>query len=235
MATNAVETCPICGGSGWKITERDGISGAEKCQCVDEGRAQRIEQRAGIPPLYEHASVDNFILPSGNPQARSALASVVLTVRGYVREYPHGPKPGLLFLGAPGTGKTHLAVAALRGLIAKGFEGIFYDFQSLLTRYSPGLRQGLRIERARGLSIGARRRDPAARRRGRAPHQRLGGRYRHVDRHAPLQLAQGDHCDEQPARSRGGRQTRVGLSGREYPQQIFSRGAHRDAGAFEIV
>jgi len=138
---NAVETCPICGGSGWKITEREGISGAEKCQCADAGREQRIEQRAGIPPLYQSASVVNFILPSGNPLARSSLASVVLTVRGYVREYPHGPKPGLLFLGAPGTGKTHLAVAALRGLIARGFEGIFYDFQSLLTRIYKGYNQ----------------------------------------------------------------------------------------------
>jgi DNA replication protein DnaC len=136
--TNAVATCPVCGGSGWKITEREGISGAEKCRCTEEGREQRVEQRAEIPPLYEQASVDNFVLPSGNPQARSALASVVLTVRGYVREYPHGGKPGLLFLGPPGTGKTHLAVAALRGLIAKGFEGIFYDFQSLLTRIHKG-------------------------------------------------------------------------------------------------
>ena len=75
---NAVETCPVCGGSGWKITEREGISGAEKCQCADAGREQRMEQRAGIPPLYQNASVDNFSLPSGNPQARSALASVVL-------------------------------------------------------------------------------------------------------------------------------------------------------------
>src|SRR5580700_7367921 len=138
---NAVEACPVCGGSGWKITEREGISGAEKCQCADEGREQRMEQRAGIPPLYQNASVDNFSLPSGNPQARSALASVVLGVRGYVREYPHSPKPGLLFLGAPGTGKTHLAVAALRGLIARGFEGIFYDFQSLLTRIHKGYNQ----------------------------------------------------------------------------------------------
>ena len=64
------------------------FSGAEKCQCADAGREQRIEERAGIPPLYENASVDNFILPSGNPQARRDLASVVLTVRGYVREYP---------------------------------------------------------------------------------------------------------------------------------------------------
>ncbi len=138
---NAVATCPICGGSGWKITEREGISGAEKCPCTDAGRERRIEQRAGIPPLYENAAVDNFILPSGNPQARTALASVVLTVRGYVREYPGSPKPGLLFLGAPGTGKTHLAVAALRALIARGFEGIFYDFQSLLTRIHKGYNQ----------------------------------------------------------------------------------------------
>src|SRR3984885_15036620 len=137
----AVETCAICGGSGWKITEREGISGAEKCQCADAGRELRIEGRAGIPLLYENASVDNFILPSGNPQARRDLASVVLTVRGYGREYPQGPKPGLLFLGAPGTGKTHLAVAALRGLIARGFEGIFYDFQSLLTRIHKGYNQ----------------------------------------------------------------------------------------------
>jgi DNA replication protein DnaC len=136
--TDAVETCPICGGSGWKITERAGVSGAEKCVCADVGREQRVEQRAGIPPLYEHASVDNFVLPSGNPQARTALASVVLTVRGYVREFPHGPKPGLLFLGPPGTGKTHLAVAALRALIARGFEGLFYDFGSLLTRIHRG-------------------------------------------------------------------------------------------------
>jgi len=138
---SAVETCPVCGGSGWKITEREGISGAEKCQCADAGREQRMEQRAGIPLLYEKASVDNFILPQGNPQARTALASVVLTVRGYVREYPQSPKPGLLFLGAPGTGKTHLAVAALRALIARGFEGIFYDFQSLLTRIHKGYNQ----------------------------------------------------------------------------------------------
>jgi DNA replication protein DnaC len=134
----AVETCPICGGSGWKITEREGISGAEKCQCADAGRELRIEQRAGIPPLYENAAVDNFMLPDGNPIGRSQLAKVLLDVKAYIREYPALPKPGLLFLGPPGRGKTHLAIAVLRGLIAKGFEGVFYDFQSLLTLIHKG-------------------------------------------------------------------------------------------------
>jgi DNA replication protein DnaC len=138
---SAVEVCSICGGSGWKIVEREGISGAEKCECANLGREQRNEERANIPLLYRSAAVDNFILPSDNPVARTGLASVVLTVRAYVREYPNVPKPGLMFLGPPGTGKTHLAVAALRGLIARGFEGLFFDFQALLNHIRSGYDQ----------------------------------------------------------------------------------------------
>ncbi len=40
----------------------------------------------------------------------------------------------LLLIGDPGTGKTHLAVAALRALLAKGHEGVFSDYQNLLDR-----------------------------------------------------------------------------------------------------
>jgi len=138
---NAVETCAICGGSGWKIVEREGVSGAEKCVCAGEGREQRVEARANIPPLYRHASLDNFILPTDNPVERPHLAKVLLDVRGYVREYPKLEKPGLLFIGPPGTGKTHLSVAALRGLIARGFEGVFYDFQALLNHIRSGYDQ----------------------------------------------------------------------------------------------
>lgn len=134
-----VATCPHCNGSGWKITEREGLSGADRCECMFAGREQRLEQRANIPPLYRSASVDNFILPADNPTARTGLGTVVLTVRAYLREFgPNIAKPGLMFLGPPGTGKTHLAVAALRGLIARGFEGVFYDFQNLLDRIRSG-------------------------------------------------------------------------------------------------
>ena len=131
----------VCGGSGWKIVEREGISGAEKCACQDVGREKRLEAQANLPPLYQNASVDNFILPADNPVSRSALATVVVTVRGYVRDYPNVPKPGLMFIGPPGTGKTHLAVAALRGLIHRGFEGLFFDFQALLNHIRSGYDQ----------------------------------------------------------------------------------------------
>jgi len=138
---NAVQVCAICGGSGWKIVERDGISGAEKCECTNIGRERRNEERANIPPLYRNASFDNFVLPRDNPLASRDLGGVMLTVRAYVREFPAVPQPGLLFIGSPGSGKTHLAVAAMRGLIAKGFEGIFFDFQALLNHIRSGYDQ----------------------------------------------------------------------------------------------
>jgi DNA replication protein DnaC len=135
----AEETCAICGGSGWKIVEREGISGAEKCECVNAGRAGRLEERANIPPLYAKASHENFVASD----SRESLRQAVNDVRVYINGYPFQvDKPGLLLAGPPGSGKTHLAVAALRGLMAKGFEGVFFDFQSLLNRIRSGYDQG---------------------------------------------------------------------------------------------
>lgn len=133
MVGMSEQSCGKCGGSGWILIERDGLSGAERCDCVEEDRSKRLEESAGIPPLYANASLENF-QNFGNP----GLSEVQNIVRGYTREYPFLPKPGLLLIGEPGTGKTHLAAAALRRLIAKGFEGVFYDYQNLLDRIRSG-------------------------------------------------------------------------------------------------
>lgn len=114
------------------------MSAAERCDCSRVGRASWLEEQANIPILYENASVENFVLPPDNPTARTGLGTALLTVKSYIREYPACSKPGLLFLGNPGTGKTHLAIAALRGLLARGFEGMFFDFQNLLDRIRSG-------------------------------------------------------------------------------------------------
>lgn len=134
----AEAVCPQCHGTGWKISVSEGISSAEPCQCREEARGKALLAQAGIPVNYAAASIDNFLLPRDNPAGRAAMAEVVLTVRSYLREYPVADRPGLLFIGAPGTGKTHLAVAALRQLIERGFEGLFFDYQNLLEQIRAG-------------------------------------------------------------------------------------------------
>ena len=133
--------CPHCGGSGWKIVEGEGVSGAERCECVTAGRAERLEEVAGIPPLYRDASFDSFQIPKDNDFAARDLYAVRQTVLNYAHEFPVGQKPGLLLIGEPGSGKTHLAVAALRRIIGKGFQGVFFDYQNLIDRIRSGFDQ----------------------------------------------------------------------------------------------
>jgi DNA replication protein DnaC len=132
MAATAI--CPICGGTGWKIIERAGLSGAEPCQCAGAARAEALQEGSCIPPNYVRATLDNFQIPQDNPVARTGLGTVLMHVRAFVREFPAPERPGLLLCGDTGTGKTHLAVAALKAIIDKGHEGIFFDYQNLLDR-----------------------------------------------------------------------------------------------------
>lgn len=134
----ASAVCPICDGTGWKIVERAGLSGAERCQCAAATRTQGLRDLSGIPPNYQRASLDNFQIPQDNPIARAGLGKVLLEVKGFLREFPGGDRPGLLLVGDTGTGKTHLAVAALKALIERGHEGLFFDYQNLLDRIRAG-------------------------------------------------------------------------------------------------
>jgi DNA replication protein DnaC len=131
MSTQPV--CGKCGGTGWIIIERANISGAEPCDCRNTGRSDRLEERSQIPPLYRNADFENFKV-----EGAQELKGVVTFVKRYADEFPLGERSGLLLIGESGTGKTHLAVAALRRIIRKNFEGVFMDYQTLLDRIRSG-------------------------------------------------------------------------------------------------
>jgi DNA replication protein DnaC len=131
------EPCPKCGGTGWIVVDRGGLSGAQQCECLFEQIAEHRLPKSGIPRKFLNSGFTNFYIPEmkANPPANRALNTVVLELRRYTRDwFPDLRKPGLLIVGNHGIGKTHLAVAVFKELLRKGFDGLFFDYQTLLDR-----------------------------------------------------------------------------------------------------
>ena len=123
------ESCELCDGTGWVLVEEDGVELVRRCSCAEARLRRRFLEESGIPGRYRHCTLDNFeIWDAENP----TLTRAHRIVREFVDLYPEVDK-GLLFMGPVGTGKTHLAVAALRELIeSRGVRGRFADFTSLV-------------------------------------------------------------------------------------------------------
>lgn len=120
--TENTVVCEECFGTGTKL---DPVKGAIPCPCRRPDRFKKVLAAARIPPRYSKCSFNTFKSAPGTSQDNALLLAQKL-----VSDFP--VERGLLFMGPAGVGKTHLAVAIIRGLIEKGFAGIFCEFGSLL-------------------------------------------------------------------------------------------------------
>jgi DNA replication protein DnaC len=128
-------TCPLCGGSGWRmvVVEHRGrqVEQATRCECIRRQQGSRLLEAARIPRRYQHCELSNF--DHVGEQFRS-LAPAHLQAMRFVDEYPLQTEGiGLLMMGSIGSGKTHLAVGVLKELIMqKSAQCLFYDYRELL-------------------------------------------------------------------------------------------------------
>lgn len=121
------QECSLCGGTGWRPVEWEGGRAVEICACQLQQRERDTDARARIPRRYRPCDFESFD-PLDNPSLQMAL----IKAKGFVEQYPLLEK-GLLFLGMPGVGKTHLTVAILKELMAqKKAACLFFSFQELL-------------------------------------------------------------------------------------------------------
>jgi len=110
---------------------------AVPCDCAGNDRTARAIARTRLPKRYEHCDFSNFDTdiydtePGAEAWNRS-LKQTRMVMEAFAREFPAGSESGILLMGPCGVGKTHLAVAALRTLVLRGHQGLFYDYRELL-------------------------------------------------------------------------------------------------------
>jgi DNA replication protein DnaC len=118
--------CPLCGGTGWKIASREADRRVARCDCFLSARADRLLKSSNIPTRYSDCEFRTYKTTS-NP----SFAAAKINIEAWVDHYPLD-QTGLLIIGPSGLGKTHLAVAAMKGVARKGFHALFCDYRELL-------------------------------------------------------------------------------------------------------
>lgn len=117
-----------CDERGWLVSLDGGAGKARRCPSYLASLSTRNLSRAGIPPRYEGATCENFIVTGlqGSRQLSVARAACALwasspTLRGF------------LMWGPNGTGKSRLAASLLHDtlLAHPGMTGRFVDFTEL--------------------------------------------------------------------------------------------------------
>ena len=119
--------CSLCDDTGWKPVEADGVRRVVRCDCWETEHTRRLIAEARIPPRYRRCDFDEFLVYRENEK----LANAVAAVRRFADSFSNVSK-GLCLIGPHGIGKTHLAVAAMRAILAKGNQAVFYEVSDLL-------------------------------------------------------------------------------------------------------
>ena len=116
--------CEKCKDTGFIKTEEGRV---KLCEC--RFRERDINKLLRIPKRFWNASFSNYI-----PETPSQ-STALLKAKQFVYTFNPEEGRGITFVGNPGVGKTHLAVAILKEIYnLKRVRGIFFDTKDLIYR-----------------------------------------------------------------------------------------------------
>ena len=128
MVTDIKYDCTICNDSGYV--------GGKVCECVKKIAAQVVlDELAKQMPLSE-SSFENFDLgyySNDGENPRKRMNAIFKLCKEYANNFNPETAQNLLFMGAPGLGKTHLTLAIVASVVDKGFMPFYGPAENLFT------------------------------------------------------------------------------------------------------
>ncbi len=116
--------CPVC--------RDEGFVGTEMCICYKKALAEEFLKCSNMQKIYQNKNFRNFDLTFyAEGEDRRKMEATLEYCKTYARKFDKVPR-NLLFLGAPGSGKTFLSCAIGTELIKTGHFVLYTPIQDML-------------------------------------------------------------------------------------------------------
>lgn len=113
--------CPVCKGSEWILTEKDGIETAVPCKCRERAIMLRRLRFADIPEAFREMELKTFRMDVyREPDSKKKVADACRIIKAYLGDFENQREQGMgLFIWSrtKGSGKTRIAAGIANELM----------------------------------------------------------------------------------------------------------------------
>lgn len=125
-------SCKICNGTEWVVFhDEKGNVMAKPCECAERAKTERRLKASGISEAFQSRTIEGF-----DDKGIEMLVKAKESAVSYVEHYLEREKTGnsIMFLGVPGSGKTHLSLAIGNKLLnEKGVGCLYMPYRETMT------------------------------------------------------------------------------------------------------